>query len=98
MFFRIVISLIYLITLEIGIAASYEHNDDSNICTQDKESENSFNCYFHCISEGLIDDNLSFSGKNYCDQASELKIKFVVSKANFDLEIFPRTNSPPFFS
>ena len=39
MLFRILFSLIYLITLEISVAASFEHNNDSNICSQDKESD-----------------------------------------------------------
>ena len=98
MLFRIVFSLIYLITLEIGIAASYEHKDDSNICTQDKEQENSFKCDFHCVSQGLIDENWPNSEKNNFDQVSKLKIKFIINSNNFNLEIFPRTNSPPFFS
>ena len=39
MLFRIVFSLIYLITIEIGIAASFEHKDDSNICSQEKNKK-----------------------------------------------------------
>ena len=98
MLFRIVFSLIYLITLEIGIAASFEHIEDSNICSQDKESEKNLNCDFHCISQGLIDDNSLSSGKNNFESVSKLKIKFTISNTNFDLEIFPRTNSPPFLA
>ena len=98
MLFRIVFSLIYLITLEIGIATSFEHIEDSNICSQDKESKKDLNCDFHCMSLGLIDDSLSTSGKNNFDDVSKLKIEFIISNTNFNLEIFPQVNSPPFFS
>ena len=98
MLFRIVFSLIYLITLEIGVTASLEHNGDNNICSQDKESKKDLNCDFHCISFGLIDDSLPTSGKNIFDDFSKLKIEFITSNINFNLEIFPRINSPPFFS
>jgi len=57
MLFRIVFSLIYLITLEISIVGSFGHDNDSNICSQDQESKKNLKCYFHCISQGLIDDN-----------------------------------------
>ena len=56
MLFRIILSLIYLITIEIGTAGAFEHNNDSNICSQDKESKKNLNCDYHCISQGLIDD------------------------------------------
>ena len=38
MLFRIVLSLIYLITIEIGTAGAFEHDYDSNICSQEQES------------------------------------------------------------
>ena len=98
MLFRIVFSLIYLITLEIGIATSFEHIEDSNICSQDKESKKDINCDFHCMSLGLIDDSSLTSGKQNFDDVSKLKIKLIISNTTFDLEIFPRINSPPFFS
>ena len=98
MLFRVLLCLIYLITLEISVAASFEHNNDSNICSQDKESEKNLNCDYHCMSLGLIDDSLSTSGKNNFDDVSKLKIEFIISNTNFHLEIFPRVNSPPFFS
>ena len=98
MLFRIVFSLIYLITLEIGIATSFEHIEDSNICSQDKESKKDLNCDFHCMSLGLIDDSLSTSEKNDFDGIPKISIKLPISNTNFNLEIFPRTNSPPFYS
>ena len=98
MLFRIVFSLIYLITLEIGITASFEHIEDSNICSQEQESDSDLKCDFHCISQDLIDSSLLTSEKNYFDDISKLKIKLLISKSNFNLEIFPRTNSPPFYS
>ena len=47
MLFRVLLCLIYLITLEISVAASFEHNNDSNICSQEKESEKDLNCDYH---------------------------------------------------
>ena len=61
------------------------------------EPKKNFKCDFHCISQNLIDDNFSTSEQNNFDQVSKLKIKFIVSDTNFNLEIFPRINSPPFF-
>ena len=98
MLFRIVFSLIYLITLEIGITASFEHIEDRNICSQEKDFDSDLKCDFHCISNGLLDNGWLISEKKNFDVASKLKIQFIVNKTNFDLEIFPRTNSPPFFS
>ncbi len=98
MLFRIIFSLIYLVTLEISIASSFQHNDDINICSQDKEPKKSSKCDSHCIFSGLIDNNWLTTEKNYYDDISELKIQLLVGSINFDLEIFPRTNSPPLFS
>jgi len=98
MLFRIIFSLIYLVTLEISIASSFQHNDDINICSQDKETKKSLKCDLHCISNGLIDNNWLTTEKNYYDDTSELKIQLLISNMNFNLEIFPRTNSPPLFS
>ena len=98
MIFRIIFSLIYLVTLEISIASSFQHNDDINICSQDKEPKKSLKCDLHCISNGLIDNNWLTTEKNYYDDTSELKIQLLISNMNFNLEIFPRTNSPPLFS
>ena len=98
MLFRIVFSLIYLITLEIGITASLKHNDDSNICKQDKEPQNNFKCDFHCMSQGLVDNDWLISEKNNFGHKALFKIQLTESYINFDLEIFPRTNSPPSFS
>ena len=64
MLFRIILCLIYFVTLEISVANSFEHNEDSNICSQDQESEKNLNCDYHCISEGLIDDTWLNPGKN----------------------------------
>ena len=98
MLFRIILSLIYLVTFEIGIASSFQHNDDVNICSQDEEPKKSSKCDLHCISNGLIDNDWLTNEKNYYDDISELKIQLLISNINFDLEIFPRTNSPPLFS
>ena len=98
MLFRIIFCLIYLVTLEISIASSFQHNDDINICSQDKEPKKSLKCDLHCISNGLIDNNWLTTEKNYYDDTSELKIQLLISNMNFNLEIFPRTNSPPLFS
>ena len=98
MIFRIIFSLIYLVTLEISIASSFQHNDDINICSQEKEPKKSSKCDLHCISNGLIDNNWLTTEKNYYDDTSELKIQLLISNMNFNLEIFPRTNSPPLFS
>ena len=56
MLFRIVFSLIYLITLEIGIAA-HMNIKMIVIFVHKKRTENSFKCDFHCVSQGLIDEN-----------------------------------------
>ena len=98
MLFRIFLSLIYLITIEIGTAGTFEHDYDSNICSQEQESERNLKCDFHCFSQGLIDDSLLTSEKNDFDGMPKLCIKLPISNTNFNLEIFPRTNSPPFFS
>ena len=98
MLFRIVLSLVYLITIEIATAGAFENNHDSNICSQEQESERNLNCDFHCISQGLIDNSLLTSEKNDFDGRSKLSTKLLISNTNFNLEIFPRTNSPPFFS
>ena len=98
MLFRIVLSLIYLLTIEIATAGAFEHDYDSNICSQEQESERNLKCDFHCISQGLIDDSLLTSEKQNFDDESKLSIKLLISNTNFNLEIFPRTNSPPFFS
>ena len=98
MLFRIFLSLIYLITIEIGTAGTFEHDYDSNICSQEQESERNLKCDFHCFSQGLIDDSLLTSEKNDFDGIPKLCIELPISNTNFNLEIFPRTNSPPFFS
>ncbi len=98
MLFRIFLSLIYLITIEVGTAGTFEHDYDSNICSQEQESERNLKCDFHCFSQGLIDDSLLTSEKNDFDGMPKLCIKLPISNTNFNLEIFPRTNSPPFFS
>ena len=98
MLFRIIFSLIYLVTFEISIASSFQHNEDINICSQDKEPKKSSKCDSHCIFSGLIDNNWLTTEKNYYDDIFELKIQLLISNINFDLEIFPRTNSPPLFS
>ena len=98
MLFRIFLSLIYLITIEIGTAGTFEHDYDSNICSQEQESERNLKCDFHCFSQGLIDDSLLTPEKNDFDGIPKLCIKLPISNTNFNLEIFPRTNSPPFFS
>ena len=98
MIFRIIFSLIYLVTLEISIASSFQHNEDINICSQDKEPKKSSKCDSHCIFSGLIDNNWLTTEKNYYDDIFELKIQLLISNMNFNLEIFPRTNSPPLFS
>ena len=98
MLFRIVLSLIYLITIEIGTSGAFEHDYDSNICSQEQESERNLKCDFHCFSQGLIDNSLLTSGKIDFDGKSKLSIKLLIINTNFSLEIFPRTNSPPFFS
>ena len=98
MLFRIFLSLIYLITIEVGTAGTFEHDYDSNICSQEQESERNLKCDFHCFSLGLIDDSLLTSEKNDFDGMPKLCIKLPISNTNFNLEIFPRTNSPPFFS
>ena len=98
MLFRIVLSLIYLITIQIGTAGAFEHDYDSNICSQEQESERDLKCDLHCISQGLIDDSLLTSEKQNFDDESKLSIKLLIRNINFNLEIFPRTNSPPFFS
>ena len=98
MLFRIVLSLIYLITIEIATAGAFEHDYDSNICSQEQESERNLKCDFHCFSQGLIDNSLLTSEKNDLDGIPKLSIKLHISNTNFNLEIFPRTNSPPFFS
>jgi len=95
MLFRIILSLIYLITLEIGIAASFEHIEDSNICSHDKESKKDSNCDFHCISLGLIDDIGLTSGKSNFDDISKFNVQLIKSNSYFHIKIFPRTNSPP---
>ena len=78
MLFRIIFSLIYLVTLEISIASSFQHNDDINICSQDKEPKKSSKCDSHCIFSGLIDNNWLTTEKNYYDDISELKIQLLV--------------------
>ena len=98
MLFRIVLSLVYLITIEIATAGAFENNHDSNICSQEQESERNLNCDFHCISQGLIDNSLLTSEQNDFDGILKLGIKLLINDAKFNLEIFPRTNSPPFFS
>ena len=98
MFFRIVLSLIYLITIEIGTAGALKHDYDSNICSQEHESERNLKCDFHCFSQGLVDNSLLTSKKNDFDYTPKLSIKLPISNTNFNLEIFPRTNSPPFYS
>ena len=98
MLFRIILSLIYLLTIEIATAGAFEHNYDTNICSQEQESERNLKCDFHCFSQGLIDDSLLTSEKNDFDGMPKLCIKLPISNTNFNLEIFPRTNSPPFFS
>ena len=98
MLFRIFLSLIYLITIEIGTAGTFEHDYDSNICSQEQESERNLKCDFHCFSQGLIDNSLLTSEKNDFDGMPKLCIKLPISNTNFNLEIFPRTNSPPFYS
>jgi hypothetical protein len=98
MFFRIILSLIYLITIEIVTADAFEHVYDSNICSQEQESESNLKCDFHCISQGLIDNSFLTSELNDFDDISKLSIKLLINEAKFNLEIFPRTNSPPFFS
>ena len=95
MLFRVLLCLIYLTTIEISVAASFEHNNDSNICSQDKESEKNLNCDYHCISEGLIDDTWLNPGKNNFDDISKLNIQLIKSYSYFHLTIFPRTTSPP---
>tara|TARA_B000000565_G_scaffold220961_1_gene175568 strand:+ start:20 stop:316 length:297 start_codon:yes stop_codon:yes gene_type:complete len=98
MLFRIVLSLIYLLTIEIGTAGAFEHDYDSSICSQEQESERNLKCDFHCFSQGLIDNSLLTSEKNDFDGIPKLSIKLPISNTNFNLEIFPRTNSPPFYS
>ena len=98
MLFRILLSLIYLITIEIGTAGAFEHDFKSSICSQEQESERNLKCDFHCFSHGLIDNSLLTSEKNDFDGISKLSIEPLISDTNFNLEIFPRTNSPPFFS
>ena len=98
MLFRIVLSLIYLLTIEIGTAGAFEHDYDSSICSQEQESERNLKCDFHCFSQGLIDNSLLPSEKNDFDSIPKLSIKLPLSNTNFNLEIFPRTNSPPFYS
>ena len=98
MLFRIILSLIYLITIEIATAGVFEHDYDANICSQEQESERNLKCDFHCFSQGLIDDSLLTSEKNDFYGIPKLSIKLPISNTNFSLEIFPRTNSPPFFS
>ena len=95
MLFRILLCLIYLITLEISVAASFEHNDDINICSQDKESKKNLNCDYHCISQGLIDDIWLNSEKNNFDDISKLNIQLIKRYSYFHLTIFPRITSPP---
>lgn len=95
MLFRVLLCLIYLITLEISVAASFEHNNDSNICSQEKESEKDLNCDYHCISQGLIDNIWLNPGKNNFDDISKLNIQLIKSYIYFHLTIFPRTTSPP---
>ena len=98
MLFRIVLSLIYLITIEIVTAGAFEHDYDSNICSQEQESERNLKCDFHCFSQVVIDNGLLTSEKNDFDGLLKLSIKLLISNTNFNLEIFPRTNSPPFLS
>ena len=95
MLFRVLLCLIYLITLEISVAASFEHNNDSNICSQDKESEKNLNCDYHCISQSLIDDFWLDPEKNNFDDISKLNIQLIKGYSYFHLTIFPRTTSPP---
>ena len=95
MLFRIILCLIYFITLEISVAKSFEHNDDRNICSQDQESEKNLDCYYHCISQGLIDDIWLNPGKNNFDDIFKLNIQLIKSYSYFHLTIFPRTTSPP---
>ena len=95
MLFRVLLCLIYFITLEISVAASFEHNNDSNICSQEKESEKDLNCDYHCISQGLIDNIWLNPGKNNFDDISKLNIQLIKSYIYFHLTIFPRTTSPP---
>ena len=95
MLFRIILCLIYFITLEISVANSFEHNDDSNICSQDQESEKNLDCDYHCISLGLIDNIWLEPEKNNFDDISKLNFQFIKSYSFFHLTIFPRTNSPP---
>ena len=97
MLFRIVLSLIYLITIEIATAGVFEHDYDANICSQEQESERNLKCDFHCFSQALIDDSLLTSEKNDFYGIPKLSIKLPISNTNFNLEIFPRTNSPPFY-
>ena len=98
MLFRIVLSLIYLLTIEIGTTGAFEHDYDSNICSQEQESERNLKCDFHCISQSLIDNSLLTSEQNDFDGIPKISIKLPISNTNFNLEIFPRTNSPPFYS
>ena len=95
MLFRVLLCLIYLITIEISVAASFEHNNDSNICSQEKESEKNLNCDYHCISQALIDDICLNPEKNNFDDISKLNLQLIKSYSYFHLSIFPRTNSPP---
>ena len=95
MLFRVLLCLIYLITLEISVAASFEHNNDSNICSQEKESEKNLNCDYHCISQSLIDDIWLNPEKNNFDDISKLNIQLIKSYSYFHLTIFPRKTSPP---
>ena len=95
MLFRVLLCLVYLITLEISVAASFEHNNDSNICSQDKESDKNLNCDYHCISQSLIDDIWLNPEKNNFDDISKLNIQLIKNYSYFHLTIFPRTNSPP---
>ena len=98
MLFRIFLSLIYLITIEIGTAGAFEHDYDSSICSQEQESESNLKCDFHCIFHGLTDNSLLAFDKNNFYGISKLNISTLITNTNFNLEIFPRTNSPPFFS
>ena len=50
MLFRVLLCLIYLITLEISVAASFEHNNDSNILNIDFKREPQNMLYINNLS------------------------------------------------
>ena len=68
-----------------------------NFCDRCSHGHLFVTCFFHCFSQGLIDNSLLTSEKNDFDGIPKLSIKLPISNTNFNLEIFPRTNSPPFY-